>query len=57
MAAGVIADVDIKPLTYLTTKADRAVVLNTICSLLNTVCSRREARYRSTLPELLATSA
>lgn len=34
---GILAEQDVKPLTYLTTQADRAIVLNTICSLLNTV--------------------
>ena len=34
---GIVADRDNKPLTYLTTKSDRQVILNTLCSLLNTV--------------------
>ena len=34
---GVVAERDVKVLTYLTTRSDRAVVLNVICSLLNTV--------------------
>ena len=38
LVEGIAAEKDIKPLTYLTTQSDRAVVLNTICSLLNTVC-------------------
>jgi hypothetical protein len=32
-----VADKDIRPLTYLTTQSDRQVVLNMLCSLLNTV--------------------
>ena len=36
---GVVAERDVKVLTYLTTRSDRAVVLNVICSLLNTVSS------------------
>lgn len=38
LSAGLVAERDNKPLTYLTTQSDRAIVLNTICSLLNTVC-------------------
>jgi hypothetical protein len=33
----VVAEMDIRPLTYLATQSDRQVILNTICSLLNTV--------------------
>ncbi|KAK3707770.1 hypothetical protein LTR37_011947 [Vermiconidia calcicola] len=36
-AAGIVAERDNKPLTYLITQSDRQVTLNTICSLLNTV--------------------
>jgi len=36
---GIVAEKDVKVLTYLTTRSDRAVVLNVICSLLNTVSS------------------
>ncbi|KAK5166734.1 uncharacterized protein LTR77_008278 [Saxophila tyrrhenica] len=37
LAPGIVAEKDVKPLTYLTTQSDRQVILNTLCSLLNTV--------------------
>jgi hypothetical protein len=33
-----VAQIDIKALTYITTQCSRQAVLSLICSLLNTVC-------------------
>jgi len=41
----VVAERDNKPLTYLTTQSDRQVILNTLCSLLNTVGLLKPLRY------------
>lgn len=37
-SADMVAQIDIKALTYITTQCSRQAVLSLICSLLNTVC-------------------